>query len=425
MAVIEMPAACQPFWHLEIHPCGWFKKDLACIFPSTAERRAFANQMVTMNRNIHIGTLALWLLARCAAHMMLEQPTPYGLDTLNNSPLEPSGQDFPCKSRPGVYDLTTMNHWTAGKAQSVRFKGSAVHGGGSCQFSLTTDAQPSKSSRWKVIDSRVGGCPAGASGNLHGGSEVEVADNFEVVLPLQIPDGVYTFAWTWFNRIGNREMYMNCAPITVNGGGDDTTFLDALPDMFVANLPGTDCTTPANFDFVFPHPGDSVVTAKNAKITPSSEGGGCTPVTPLEATGMPTQSSQGLMHSQSSLAFAQPAALDTGRADAESGAQLAATFTRIAAAGPTPDVQSTLVVANNLLVASSTGSDVASSTSNDTPSAASASTSPACIPCSVEGSVVCIDDTDFGLCNQYCAVSQRLAAGTFCLNGSILKHRGH
>ncbi|KAH7061011.1 hypothetical protein BKA63DRAFT_484618 [Paraphoma chrysanthemicola] len=150
-----------------------------------------------------VPVITLALLSDCLAHMILKYPKPYGALTLNNSPLEANGADFPCKQRSGVYDVTVMNQWKAGERQSVSFDGTAVHGGGSCQFSVTTDMQPTKSSRWKVIHSVVGGCPANAEGNLQGD---EHAETFNFIVPRDLPSGSYTFAWTWFNRRGRREM---------------------------------------------------------------------------------------------------------------------------------------------------------------------------------------------------------------------------
>ncbi|KAL8875157.1 MAG: hypothetical protein Q9198_006441, partial [Flavoplaca austrocitrina] len=93
-----------------------------------------------------------------------------------------------------------------------------------------------------------------------------------------ISPGDYTWAFTWFNKIGDREMYMNCAPITViatsekrflteatevnNSSSisdlDDRNLrqrdggLDSLPDMFMANV-GNGCSTAASgTDLKFP-----------------------------------------------------------------------------------------------------------------------------------------------------------------------------
>ncbi|KAI4145829.1 MAG: hypothetical protein L6R39_003681 [Caloplaca ligustica] len=203
------------------------------------------------------------LLSATNAHMMMWTPAPYGPSSINNSPLETSGSDFPCKQRPGVYDPPrSKNIMAIGSPQTLSFNGSAVHSGGSCQISLTKDLKPTKSSKWMVIHSIMGGCPANVDGNLPGDDpSAMAAAKFTYQIPPGIAPGDYTFAWTWFNKVGNREFYMNCAPITVTGGSKrrnvpahdyfnstetytsdeifkrDTSF----PDMFVANIPTSDC----------------------------------------------------------------------------------------------------------------------------------------------------------------------------------------
>lgn len=49
-----------------------------------------------------------------------------------------------------------------GSQQTLSFTGSAVHGGGSCQLSLTKDLKPTKDTDFRVILSIEGGCPASA-----------------------------------------------------------------------------------------------------------------------------------------------------------------------------------------------------------------------------------------------------------------------
>jgi hypothetical protein len=222
----------------------------------------------------------LMLVWHGLAHMVLHNPVPYGNATLNNSPLDDSGLDFPCKQREGVYYVTRMNDWKVGEKQTIQLAGSAVHGGGSCQFSVTTDTHPTKASQWKVIHSIVGGCPATAEGNLRDG---EHAGSFELVLPMGMPNGRYTLAWTWFNRRGPREMYMNCAPVLVSGGTDDISFFEKLPDMFVANLPRSSCATVEDIDFSFPQPGESVHSGGQVEVATTLVGKACQSMTRLGA----------------------------------------------------------------------------------------------------------------------------------------------
>jgi len=85
-------------------------------------------------------------------------------------------------------------------------------------------------------------------------AEAEDPYKYEFVIPSQMPAGKYTIAWTWFNKIGNREMYMNCGPATITGEAGDDSFFDSLPDMFTANIGGS-CGTPPSKDIKFPNPG--------------------------------------------------------------------------------------------------------------------------------------------------------------------------
>ncbi|KAJ5982533.1 hypothetical protein N7451_012633 [Penicillium sp. IBT 35674x] len=195
-----------------------------------------------------------------SGHLIMMSPEPYSNKTLNNSPLAKNGSDFPCKLRTNAFlKPTEETVYEVGTINTMRFKGSATHGGGSCQLSLTEDLTPSKESIWKVIKSYEGGCPANIEGGLSGDANSDNGIQLNFTIPENIHTGKYTLAWTWFNRIGNREMYMNCAPITVdnpsfplfnqsiqNQGHD-------FPPMFIANING--CMTPQNLDIRFPQPG--------------------------------------------------------------------------------------------------------------------------------------------------------------------------
>lgn len=221
--------------------------------------------------------ILLTLTASANAHMVMKSPVPYGKSTLDNSPLVADGSNFPCKQRPGVYDLEgAQNVMAIGEPQTLSFTGSAVHGGGSCQVSLTTDLQPTKGSKWMVIKSIEGGCPASIAGNFPADANGNMASTFQYTIPDGITPGQYTIAWSWINKIGNREFYMNCGPATITAAKKkryapapqvdkrQTSF----PDMFVANLASVnDCTTPETFDYNYPNPGAVVQSAGTGPYT--------------------------------------------------------------------------------------------------------------------------------------------------------------
>lgn len=361
----------------------------------------------------------LALAAGVSAHVTLQKPVPY--NTPVKDPLDPSGSNFPCQATGTGYYTGTANEYNAGDKIHVEFGtgDTAVHGGGSCQFSLTTDTAPTKDTQWKVIHTAEGGCPAAAAGNLVAGdSSAGVLATYDVQLPEDLPSGEYSFAWTWFNKIGNREMYMNCAPLSIGGGSNATaasadvsSVLGKLPDMFVANLPPQECTTVESTDVVFPDPGDSV--EKGSTFASGTvSGSGCASMTklgagsgsmgsPSGATGAPAASSAagGSDTATSAVASSAPAATSAPAQASNSGGIFApGASSAVATGGAT----------------STAAAPAASSTAgNSTPASGD------CNACSTNGAVVCIGTAQFGLCNAGCAVAQDLAAGTTCSNGVI------
>ncbi|KAL2152879.1 hypothetical protein VTH82DRAFT_4034 [Thermothelomyces myriococcoides] len=246
-----------------------------------------------------LATLAM-LLGGTQGHLIMNTPTPYNYHGNKAVQVSPLGGEypFPCQGRTdNIVETTTIQ---AGGSQVVKFTGSAVHGGGSCQFSVTYEyPPPADKSKWKTIYTIIGGCPASAQGNIQTtgkdedgredgedcGNETgtECVRQFSVPIPKDLPSGNATFAWTWFNKIGNRELYMNCAPVEITGGADDDKFLQDLPDLFVANIDG-ECTT-GNGVFNIPNPGrygkvleeptqGSEGSCPKADGLPSFEGGG-------------------------------------------------------------------------------------------------------------------------------------------------------
>ncbi|KAF2462773.1 uncharacterized protein BDR25DRAFT_347618 [Lindgomyces ingoldianus] len=372
-------------------------------------------------------TLRIALLATAAnAHMVLLNPVPFNNGSVQNAPLDPNGADFPCKFPTG-YKIVQMNNWKAGETQTVRFMGSAVHGGGSCQFSITTDKEPTKQSQWKVIHSVIGGCPSNVEGNLTPETPLGTgANTFPVTMPKDTPNGQYTFSWSWLNKVGNREYYQNCAPIMVSGGVEaasqeaSSAFFAKLPDMFVINLPNSTCGTVETQDFVYPQPGDSVVTGVGAALGSSIvDNGGCSSMFKMGAgagtMGSPAKATGG--GGASSAAPTGPVAtsvLASLPATSNPGG-IFAPGASSAAGGPQTSF-TTLVVTTTASLAEPTA---APSPTGAAPAAPAASGN--CVACTNDGGVVCIGSNQFGLCNRGCAVPQALAAGMSCSNGAITR----
>lgn len=204
---------------------------------------------------------AVAFLPMIEAHLAMVNAGVYGGgDPL--PPLEENGSNFPCtlsdfSSSDG--EGPTLN---PGQGAQIQLKGTAVHGGGSCQVSITYDQPPNKNSVWKVMKSWQGACPIEHPGNLPLPPDGQPLSNTLPPLGYTVPDGLpsgkATIAWTWFNRIGNREMYMRCHRATIGGSGGDKAALDKLPNMFVAQLLTTTCKVAENFSVRFPNPGSQV-----------------------------------------------------------------------------------------------------------------------------------------------------------------------
>lgn len=120
------------------------------------------------------------------AHMFISSPVPIP-GTAPKSPLDASGSNFPCH---GVsLPSSGGEQMAAGSSQLLAFDtgdgaNTAVHGGGSCQISITyeTDAAKVKDPKnWYVIYSIEGGCPTNTYQNLDGS--------------YQGPQGTYTGAY--------------------------------------------------------------------------------------------------------------------------------------------------------------------------------------------------------------------------------------
>jgi hypothetical protein len=337
----------------------------------------------------------LALAASVSGHITMGSPKPFDWEdsATSQSPLVPA--QFPCKQPSGKYAYTTMNKYKAGENMAVTLIGGATHGGGSCQFSITTDKKPTKDSQWKVLFSQIGGCPFGPSEVNKSDNKNDVNPDFNVPIPKDLPSGQYTMAWTWNNKLGNREFYMNCAPIEITGGGsgDVSKVLGSLPDMFTINLPETQCELASGQDALYPNPGKAVATAAGAKPGLKMSGSGCGTQTKLGAgagkIGAPSQATGAPADGASSAAPSKPTSSAPG------------------VFAPGADASQTVAskpAATQPVTSQPTGS----------PSTGGSGSS-----CTADGAVVCIGSSQFGICSNGVATPMALAAGTTCSGGKI------
>ncbi|WPG99356.1 lytic polysaccharide monooxygenase [Acrodontium crateriforme] len=384
--------------------------------------------------------VATSLIAPSTAHLTMNSPVPFGVDTLTKSPLanaKPGSpeSDFPCKQRPGVYDITTMNNMKVGEPQLLSFDGTASHGGGTCQISVSLDPEPSANATWKIIQVFEGGCPTNLNGN-------SATHPFTYTIPNNFPNGRATLAWTWFNRIGNREIYMNCAPITVTGGSESLEYYDSLPDMYVINLPTSECSSVEMTNQKVPNPGQFILQddtysigaasgpscaasaaaqtqgVSNYDSTVVTDNGAATtaPASNGDVTGMPTGTPV------ASKAYSSPASSVAQTTAASQPAPSNGLLT-ISTAASSPLASSTPAQSPTTSTKdpAPVTSQPASSATFASPSASSNGTSNT--TCSDEGAVVCSGTSLFGLCDHGSVVFMPVSDGTECMNGQVVKKR--
>ncbi|KAL4888587.1 hypothetical protein BDV59DRAFT_188219 [Aspergillus ambiguus] len=359
---------------------------------------------------------AMMGISAVEAHLRMLEPTPYSFDSLNNSPLAADGSDFPCKLRANAFeDPAEITTASIGEIMPLKLQGSAVHGGGSCQISLTTDKQPSKQSEWMVIKSFEGSCPIAAEGNLSGGSTMTVPSDLNYTIPAGIEPGQYTLAWTWFNRVGNREMYMNCAPITVTSGSASKRSTETVekrsssfPPMFVANVNG--CITQEGVDIRFPQPGDDVQIGTDSYL--AEVGSTACTGTPTFGGAGDSGSGSGSSGSGSSSSAPEPTA--------SVGVSVSVSLT---VPTPTADPEPSMSSAPGIFVPTSSAEPAPAPSASAPASSGSSGSSGSGIgaltgDCSPEGEWNCIDGTSFQRCaNGQWSESQQMAAGTKCNPG--------
>ncbi|ORZ19989.1 hypothetical protein BCR41DRAFT_286931, partial [Lobosporangium transversale] len=126
------------------------------------------------------------------------------LDYDLNSPVSVHSHiDAPlCKQAIPSATRTTLR---AGSNVATTYTVGASHGGGHCQWAISYDNK-----NWVVLKTVLRDCLKG----IDGGAPYSVS----VPIPKDAPNGKATFMWLWNNAIGNRELYSNCADVTITGG---------------------------------------------------------------------------------------------------------------------------------------------------------------------------------------------------------------
>lgn len=339
------------------------------------------------------------------AHILMASPVRATTPAATNGPLEADGSNYPCQLTSGQTLAGESTSMALGSDQPLNFIGESVHGGGSCQVSITYDENPTKDSVWKTVTSIEGGCPAqNAEGNLGADTSATapVPFDYNFTIPDNIPSGKAVVAWTWFNKVGNREMYMNCALVELTGTSGDKSNYEALPDMFQANI-GNGCTTLADKDVTFPDAGSNVQKLNGATDAFAAPTGSCN----AGSSGGSSQTTGG----SGSGASATGAAGSSPTATAPAAGGIFATVGTGAATTSAPAAAAPTGSGSSGSGSSSSGS---SGSSGSGSSSSSGSTS-AGSACTTEGDYQCVSSSSYQVCasGTWSAVMS-VAAGTSC-----------
>lgn len=223
-------------------------------------------------------------LASC--HMEMSWPYPLrskfnpqnnytNIDYSMTTSLFADGSNFPCKGYQNDRPIQTTATYMAGSTYNMTLAGTATHGGGSCQLSLSYD----NGATFRVIKSMIGGCP--------------LQTTYDFTIPSCAPASkTALLAWSWQNLEGNREFYMNCAAVRIKSPRRKKTSqcrgaasFKKVPHLWKANLPGiNNCTTTEQVNPVYPHPGSDVLYGGSISSSNQPSPGDCDAVTPYGQT---------------------------------------------------------------------------------------------------------------------------------------------
>ncbi|KAH6656219.1 hypothetical protein BKA67DRAFT_671955 [Truncatella angustata] len=362
------------------------------------------------------------LITSTDAHVVLENPRPF--KPAEDGPSNPVTQaTFPCKAPAGTRLQIdgAPTEMAIGDDQLLTFQGKAVHGGGSCQISLTSDIdhefQPRKDARFFVIHSIESGCPArNQAGNLEGPN----TDKYYFRIPAGVDPGKYVLSWSWVPRIGGGpEFYQNCAPIIVSPA--TTTQRQTLserrevslakrkdfPDLFMADLGDLTggCThtegLKAQLPIAYPNPGESVeIGNPGQELIPQSCDGN-----PRLRDGSGSESSTAASASTTAPLATSVSSTTTASLSGQSTSSL--------------ELVDSMTTSLNSMSAPSVSSQMMSTppifTSQGSTTSAVTSAPVSC----QEGHLLCVDGDKFSTCTggQW-TTPQPLAPGTHCMGGA-------
>jgi hypothetical protein len=172
-------------------------------------------------------TLLSLLPVTSLAHVMMKDPPPRrskysvyyrqsnNVDYNLVAPIN-AGYSFPCKGFPPGPSTKTV-----GKNVQITLEGSAIHGGGHCQFGISYD-----NANFVVLKTVPKNCLLNSM-------------SYDFDLPDNVLNTKTIVFWTWINAIGNREYYMDCADVNINTNAPSNSPSPVSGnELFVANLPG-------------------------------------------------------------------------------------------------------------------------------------------------------------------------------------------
>ena len=132
------------------------------------------------------------------------------------SPLNvsPDFFSFPCKGFPKGPVVATFEK----NEITISLEGTATHGGGHCQFGISYDDK-----NFVVLKTVLNDCLLDTM-------------SYSYEIPKYARGDNITVFWSWVNRIGNREYYMECADVNVKTNGKMTNIPGK--ELLIVNLPG-------------------------------------------------------------------------------------------------------------------------------------------------------------------------------------------